>query len=407
MVKLAVYFDTSPSDGGGFQQSLRTLRMLLGEERIRKYEVKVYVSNEQIKATLRLIEIQSTVLILEKNLLIFQRLRKEIGLITKSKLFQKLMPSNQIEKYLVAEGVDLVYFLSPNSIAEYLEKVNFIYTVWDVSHIQNHEFPEVRGNWQIEYRESKLNHILPRAHSIVVESEYTKRQLTKRYGLDSDRMYIIPPQPLIETAVSLNGTSCSFKQVKTIDIARFDRYILYPAQFWPHKNHVFLLAALKHFLANKWGSLKMVFTGGDKGDHMSYVTEKSVDLELSEEVFFLGFVSQEHILSLYKNAFALAMPSYFGPTNLPPVEAFEIGLPVLAPLRDDHKEFLGDGALYFDYTAPSSLALLFKRLISEEGLRDSLIRKGKSQLTYIRGKSEFNKLINKIDEFEHLRECWR
>jgi glycosyltransferase involved in cell wall biosynthesis len=36
----------------------------------------------------------------------------------------------------------------------------------------------------------------------------------------------------------------------------------------------------------------------------------------------LGFVSHEELSALYKNAVALVFPSFFGPDNLPPLEAF-------------------------------------------------------------------------------------
>ncbi|MFM6269445.1 MAG: glycosyltransferase, partial [Dolichospermum sp.] len=49
--------------------------------------------------------------------------------------------------------------------------------------------------------------------------------------------------------------------------------------------------------------------------------------------------------SLYINAFSLAFMSFFGPDNLPPLEAMALGCPVIASKVSGSEEQLGNNAL--------------------------------------------------------------
>jgi hypothetical protein len=72
-----------------------------------------------------------------------------------------------------------------------------------------------------------------------------------------------------------------------------------------------------------------VFAGGDRGNK-SRIVEKVRILGLEESVRFLGYVSDSIIGALYRSSVGLIMASYFGPTNIPPLEAFALGVPVVA-----------------------------------------------------------------------------
>ena len=67
---------------------------------------------------------------------------------------------------------------------------------------------------------------------------------------------------------------------------------------------------------------------------------------LENQVRFAGFVSSEEINLLYSQAFALVMPTYFGPTNMPPLEAFKFKIPVLYSNIKGLKEQVEDAAFF-------------------------------------------------------------
>lgn len=106
-------------------------------------------------------------------------------------------------------------------------------------------------------------------------------------------------------------------------------FLLYPAQFWPHKNHINLLRALRILRYQHDLDLSLVLTGSDTGN-LAHVMKQAVELGLSGQVFFSGFVPRDDLNALYRASIALVFPSYFGPDNFPPLEAFALGVPVVA-----------------------------------------------------------------------------
>ena len=88
-------------------------------------------------------------------------------------------------------------------------------------------------------------------------------------------------------------------------------------------------------------------SGADKGN-LTYIKEVIKQNHLENNVVFTGFVSDEAIYTFYRNAIALVMPTYLGPTNMPLLEAYYLGCPVVCSNLAGHKEQMGDKAIYFD-----------------------------------------------------------
>ena len=77
---------------------------------------------------------------------------------------------------------------------------------------------------------------------------------------------------------------------------------------------------------------------------------------MQKQIKILGFVKREELIALYENAMALVYATYFGPENLPPLEAFALGCPVIASSVPGSEEQIGDCALLFDPSDHSKLA---------------------------------------------------
>jgi glycosyltransferase involved in cell wall biosynthesis len=184
-----------------------------------------------------------------------------------------------------------------------------------------------------------------------------------------------------------------------------NRYIFYPAQFWAHKNHFNLLKAFTILHENYHLDLDLVLTGSDQGN-LGYIKNTAQNLQMSEKVHFLGFVPRDDLMALYAGAFALTYVTYFGPENLPPLEAFACGCPVIASAYAGAQEQFGDAALLVDGSKPEEIALAVKKIHENPHLREKLIRKGfarakeYSSLDYVRD------VFTLLDEFEAVRSTW-
>jgi len=148
-----------------------------------------------------------------------------------------------------------------------------------------------------------------------------------------------------------------------------------------------------------------VFVGSDTGN-MKYVRQTAENLGLSSQVHFLGFVPREDMIGLYRNALALTYVTFFGPENLPPLEAFALGCPVIASNVPGAQEQLGDAALLVDPKNEGDIAKGIKRLYEDSALRQNLIDRGLKRAAKWNGEDWLKSVFTVLDEFQAIRRCW-
>jgi len=294
--------------------------------------------------------------------------------------------------------IELMWFVTP-----YFFEVDlpFIFTIWDMQHRLQPWFPEVSRNGEWQRREKLFSTVIRRASAVIAGTEAGKAEIATFYGIPPERIRLIPhPSP----AFAMNAAKDDSKEV----LAKYGipkGYLFYPAQFWPHKNHVSLLLALK-LLQEKHGlNFPMVFVGFDVGN-LKHVRQTANHLGLSSQVHFLGFVPREDLIGLYRNAFALTYMTFFGPENLPPLEAFALGCPVIASDVPGALEQMGDAALLVDPRDEEQIATAVKRLHNDPILRDTLVARGIARASKWTGEDFMRSVLCIIDDFEPVRRCW-
>jgi glycosyltransferase involved in cell wall biosynthesis len=393
-MKIGIVFDGDLYVGGGFQYQKAILNLV--KDLKYKYEFVVFTFSPENEKYLRSIGFKTITLkhkILDKIKRFILRLDSFSFLLTKINLICNF------EKQLEKEGIDLVYFLQPSSLALDLVKHNYIITVWDLCHRDYPEFPEVSFNKEFERREILYTKALKKAVAIITDSETGKQNIIRRYVIDQDRVYTLPFLPSVNV---YNENNIDVKEKYRINT---EYYIYYPAQFWAHKNHVYIIDAIA-ILKNKGIYLTAMFSGSDKGN-LKYVLEYAKRMNVSDLVKYIGFAPEDEIYSLYKNALAIVMPTYFGPTNIPPLEAFEIGVPVIYPDLPGLKEQVGDAALLVDLNNPNTLAYHLENLIKSEELRQELIKKGRDRLNEIKIIDRISVLEKIFSNYKLKLKCWK
>ena len=273
--------------------------------------------------------------------------------------------------------------------------------VWDLQHRLQPFFPEVSiaGEWQ--RREMAYQTLLQRASYIITGTEAGKQEIAQFYQVATERIRVLP-LPTPQFALCSPGS-------QTIDVVKKyqlpKKYLFYPAQFWPHKNHINLLHAL-HILKHQYDlELPIVFVGSEKGNQ-AYVMSVAEELGLTHQVHKLGFIPVEDMAYLYKNAFALTFMSLFGPDNLPPLEAMALGCPVIASNVSGAKEQFGDNVLIVNATQPKAIATAIKSLWDDPNLSADLVQKGLSKANSWTSIQYAQKIHDLLDEFEGFRRVW-
>ena len=402
-LRVAIIFDQQIHAGGGYQQSLNASLLVkqLSEELVEPIYFTIFKENI---TTLSKFDIEAQFL----NITLFEKFWARIRISFRNhqllKFIKKIQRYGQFEKTLVQNKIDLVYFLAPSTLAQSLEEINYIVTVWDLCHRDDPEFPEVRSNRQFEIRDAHYNAILPRATAILVDSEIGKENVGKRYAIDSERLYVMP----FEASVSSRFLDETLLD-HNINIAnKFNLdtpYVFYPAQFWAHKNHVYVLEGLKILESLYNIRIGAIFSGGDKGNR-AYIEKYAQNIGLIDRVRFVGFLSNEEVIALYQKSLALVMPSYFGPTNLPPLEAFELGVPVLYSDKTGLREQVADAALLMDLQNPETMAHHLKKIIEDEAFTSELIKAGYKRLSHFKNIDRLGILKAIFENYRWRRLCW-
>jgi glycosyltransferase involved in cell wall biosynthesis len=404
-VRLGVYFDQKLHSGGVYQQAINVVNLvkILPQDIVKPILVTSEEDNIAVLKEFGLDVVCIPVGTWQKIVMAFrQRLfyYNPRGLL----LWKKVVPYNSFEKKLVLLGIDLMFFISPSILTMSLEVTNYMATLWDLCHRDELEFPEVRLNRIFERREKLFRSILPKAVAVFVDSSLAKVNAVRWYGLVEERIHVLPfsPAPVVQDAAEHDGTvRVNIHDKYSLDVP----YVYYPAQFWSHKNHVYLLEGLR-ILEDKHGvKVGAIFSGGDQGN-LSYVKSVVEKLGLEGRVRFAGFVDNNEVPLLYRQSVALVMPTYFGPTNLPPLEAFSLGVPVLYPDKAGLRDQVGDGALLIDLADPGSMALHLKELVLRPELQEEMIRRGQDRLKTFSDETRVQVLDGVLRDFQRRMACW-
>ena len=122
------------------------------------------------------------------------------------------------------------------------------------------------------------------------------------------------------------------------------------------------------------------------------------ELSLPVNVILIGYVSDEELVYLYKNAFLFVYPSLYEGFGLPPLEAMGYGAPVLASKIPSISEVVADAAKTFDPLSENSLKESMDELINNPVLRKELSDKGykrASIYTWERSANLLHKVVSK------------
>ncbi len=303
--------------------------------------------------------------------------------------------SADFEKIVENTAIEFIWCIAPFYPKS---SVPFAVTVWDIAHRVSPGFPEVsRTGSTWEAREALYSQCLPRATMVITGNQRGKYELSTAYGIFNENIKVIPfpvAYQTKETEPHNENWTYSFEKKK---------YLFYPAQFWPHKNHVVLIKALR-ILLDEGLQFDLVFTGSDKGN-LHWVKELTQLYNVKNYVHFLGFVPDFELIALYKNAFAMTYASMLGPNNLPPIEAMSHDCPVICASAPGMDEQLGDAALYFSPTSPDELARKIRYILDNYNAND-LIKNGRNLVKLYSPEIYAENIIRCLDEFSAVRECW-
>ncbi len=413
-MNIGFYFECSKKSGGVYQYALNLLDALkemkehkytvfnisndfpFDDFRLPNWEiVNIVPIQEATAGTVGVSNQQKSSLKRRFNLFVLELLRK--FKLYNVQIFLERLNSKKRASNFLGHNLDLMFFHGPSELS-FLTDIPAVLPIHDLQHRAQPEFLEVSSMGQYEKREYLYNNIKKSAYKILVDSLVGKEDVIKYYDISSDRIEVVqflPPNYLKQ------NVSAQEKEKVLKKYGLPSRFLFYPAQFWPHKNHKNLVLAIKTLREGGLTvPLVLVGTRQELWGEFDNIKKLIKEEELEGQIYFLNYVSNDEMSVLYKLATALVMPTFFGPTNIPVVEAWFMDCPVLYSDIRGCREQAGDAALLFDPKNPESIAEKIQLIWGSEAVREDLISKGRRHLSSWTRQNFNDKIIELINNFK-------
>ena len=306
-------------------------------------------------------------------------------------------------RYFVGHDIDLLIYPSPCFLC-FESGIPFIMAVHDLQHRIHPEFPEVSSGGEWGRREYLYRNGIKFAKSVLVDSEVGREDVLNCYQdiAAFENIFIVPfASSRLDHQTEISGKPSILSLRSRYGL--MEDYYFYPAQFWAHKNHLRLIKSLAILKKTTGAKVQLVLTGSFNGaphEQRKEVYENlwqlAYELHVDDMLLYLGYVSDNELQVLYENALALVMPTYFGPTNIPVLEAWEAGCPVITSDIRGVREQAGDGALLVDPNDEEDIAQAMYQVLSDSALRISLKQKGLIRLESFSKELFTERLINAV-----------
>jgi glycosyltransferase involved in cell wall biosynthesis len=290
-----------------------------------------------------------------------------------SKIAAKLKIGQPSVHPLAGQAIDLLFcpFSAPTYAQPHIPTVGIVY---DLQHIA---YPQFFSLEECQHRTRFLTELCQTAQKIICISDFSRRSLQQHFLTSAEQLTVIPitMHDRWQTASSPrpNGLLSRWELA--------DRpYAFYPANYWPHKNHHWLLEVYGQYRQRCPDcALDLVFTGSLE-PAASQLQEAIASLNLQPYVHCLGFVDEATLAQLWIGCDCLIFPSLYEGFGLPLLEAMAFGKPVLSSQAGSLPEVGGTAALYFDPTQPEELLAHWVALTQQPTLAAELVQKGRQNL---------------------------
>jgi glycosyltransferase involved in cell wall biosynthesis len=262
-----------------------------------------------------------------------------------------------------------------------------------VADMLHRELPEYLKPEVVVHRENYLSPIIRDATLIQCISLSAENRLQHHYPETRGKTFVtyLPIQSRLQN-VPLTAEQLTVPHKK---------YFLYPANFWPHKNHRLLLTAFRDFVLHAGAAAwDLVLCGSDYDGNAGQISELADSMSLGGRVHLPGYVDEAMLARLWRQASALIFPSLHEGFGIPLLEAMSMDIPVLSANGYSLPEVAGDAALFFDPRDASQITARMLEIMSDEDLRQSLIKRGRARLQVFDEKVEGAKLV---DAFYRIR----
>ena len=200
-----------------------------------------------------------------------------------------------------------------------------------------------------------------RADGIIVNSEYTRRQVSARLGVDAEKITVCTPGnpgwPSRPEPASRGP-------------------ILFIGTLEPRKNLHRLVEAYALLLDRRPDIPDLVLAGALEVPTHDLLSGPVSLAKAVDRVRMTGYVTDQERQRLFREASMLVLPSLEEGFGIPALEAMTVGVPVVASNRGALPEVLGSAGILVEPDDARALASSIERVLDDAGLRRRMVEDG-------------------------------
>ena len=267
-------------------------------------------------------------------------------------------------------GVELVHFVSQFAFRTALPS---IYHPHDLQHVH---FPQYFTQEELRWRTFSYKYFCDQAKLVAVTSSWTAQDVHRQLKVPLEKISVVALAPPLLAYDSPSASLMDEIRLKTDDRC----FIFYPAQTWPHKNHLNLIRALRKLRDR--GICVPLVCSGYKNEYYRVVQAEVSRLGMADLVTFLGFVNDAEMQCLFNLCSFVVVPTKFEAESLPIWEAFATRRTVAASNVTSLPQQIGDGGLMFDPDDISQMSECIERLWRDKEARNLFAQRGFESVQY-------------------------
>ncbi len=244
-----------------------------------------------------------------------------------------------------------------------LKKVKYISVIHDIRSV---EYPELSTKVQNIHANFANWSALYFADKVITVSNTMKKAIMKYYRIDDNKLYIVYNIP------SIMNTKYDYQELVLKKLGLHPKsYLLFVGGQDKNKNIKTIISVFE-YLNKFYPEIKLVIVGNKGNAHLD-------DLKSISNIIFTGFISNEDIKVLYKNAYVYLFPSLYEGFGIPILDAQIMEVPIICSDIPVFREVAGDGAL-FSIPDCEHFSLKLKNLLDNKSLQEILKNRGRDNV---------------------------
>lgn len=230
------------------------------------------------------------------------------------------------------------------------------------------------SNTELDYHRFSARFAVKHALRIITVSHFSRNEIINTYHASPEKITVIQP-----------GYGQSYKQLDERDeklqevLKKYhiqNPFFISVGRLEEKKNTAGIVEAFGLFKNQRKKNDCQLVLAGKPGYNFHKVTENIKKYHLEKYVIMTGFVPDDELPYLMKQAHLFLMPSFYEGFGLPIIEAMACGVPVITSNFASMKEVAGNSALLVDPKNSNEIAEAIVKLTKDQKFRHELIESG-------------------------------